>query len=437
MGGALTLPPLPPLAAGARVWVGYSGGSDSTALLDLLRRAAIPGLRAVHVNHGLQPAAEAWVRHCRRVCRQWGVPLRVLRVQVTADGHGPEAAARVARHAAIATLLRPQDLLVTAHHRDDQAETVLQRALRGTGIAGLGAMRVLEPYAGARLWRPLLQQSRSRLLAHARAAGLAWVDDPHNQQERYTRVFLRQRVLPLLQTHFPDAPARLAQLALHAQATEPLLAALAEADMASLRRGDGYAISGLLALEPERRRNLVYYAWRALGLQPADAGWHQRLEREVLRARVDAEPRLVHGDGEARRYRDSLYLMRRLPREPTEVLHWGRRRCLQLPAGCGALHASRVPPAGTQVRFGVPGARLRPAGSVRNRTLRQLWQAAGVPVWLRLRMPLVYLEDELMAAGGSWRSQRCEDLGLRFTWVHDLVGGALSGAGPDPVVSAD
>src|SRR3546814_5250315 len=135
---------LPPLAPRARVWVALSGGLDSTVLLHLLHEAGVPNLRAVHVHHGLQAAANGWVREVRRGCRALKVPLTVCRVQVDPrHAGGPEAAAREARYAAFKGLLRGGDLLVTAHHRDDQAETVLLRALRGTGIGGLAAMPAL------------------------------------------------------------------------------------------------------------------------------------------------------------------------------------------------------------------------------------------------------------------------------------------------------
>jgi tRNA(Ile)-lysidine synthase len=426
MGGALTLPPVPPLVSGARIWVGFSGGCDSTVLLDLLRRADVPGLRAVHVHHGLQAVADDWARHCRRVCRRWGVPLRVLRVHVIEDGHGPEAAARAARRAAIADLLRAGDLYVTAHHRDDQAETVLQRALRGTGIPGLGAMRELEAFGTAQLWRPLLDIPQRRLREYADATGLDWIEDPHNRELQYARVFLRRQVMPVLAAHFPDAAARLAQLAAHARDAESLLAALARIDAMALGEGGGYDIAGLLALAPERRRNLLYHAWRALGLASPQVDWYRRIEREVLRARAGAEPLLGHGDGEARRHRGRLYLMRRLPPPPESaaVLAWPRRRQLTLPPGCGELRASCAPPVGTEVRFGLHGVRLQPAGASRRRALGRLWQDAGVPVWVRLRTPLIFLDGEVLAAGNDWRTQRCIDLGLRFEWVHRLPGGS-------------
>lgn len=418
----------PPLGDRGRVWVGYSGGVDSTVLLHLLSRSTLAELRAVHVHHGLQPAADAWARHCRRVCRELGVPLRVLRVAVEPAGEGVEAAARAARYAAISRLLRPGDVLAVAHQRDDQAETVLFRALRGTGIAGLGAMREQEALGAAVLWRPLLGYPRSRVLRYAQEEGLRWIDDPHNEDPTLARSFLRQAVLPQLRRHFPAAGESLARLARHAQASERLLADLAQIDAAALMDRGGLDIGGLLKLEPQRRRNLLYHCWRDLGLHPPGEAWYARLEREVLGSRADAEPVLVHGGGEVRRYRGRLYLMAALAPAPQgERLSWPRRRrMLELPPDCGILRSRTAPPSGLTVRFGVRGERLRPAGSPHHRSLKNLCQEAGLPPWLRERMPLIEQEmngaAELLAVGGLWRSARAVELGLELAWDHSIPG---------------
>lgn len=420
---SLRLPSPPSLAPGGRLWIGYSGGGDSTVLLHLAAASGLQRVAAVHVHHGLQPAADDWVRHCRRQCRALGVPLRVLRVRVATDG-GVEAAARAARYTALAELLRPGDVFATAHHRDDQAETVLFRALRGTGIAGLGGMREREPLGAGVLWRPLLEVSRARLQAHARSHRLDWIEDPHNRDPRYARAFLRHAVLPQLGGHFPAPAESLARLAQHAQSAQRLLSTLADLDRERLEQRGGFDVAALVALEPERRDNLLYHAWRRLGLPPPDAGWYARIEREVLRARADGQPLLAHGAGEARRYRGRLYLLPRLPPAPApdSVLVWGRRRRVRLPPGCGSLGCTRVPPAGVTLRFARGGERLKPAGSRHSRTLKNLCQEAGLPPWVRSRMPLVWLGDELIAVAGDWRSERAVALGLAFTWTHALPG---------------
>lgn len=428
----LKLPP-PPVAAGRTLWLGYSGGADSGALLHALNQALKTPpkswprdlkLRAVHVHHGLQTAADEWAGRCEANCRQWQIPFQLLRVQVDQAGQGMEAAAREARYAALAALLERGDLLVTAHHLDDQAETVLFRSLRGTGIAGLGAMRELEPLAAGQLWRPLLATPRASLLAYALAQNLDFISDPHNEDTRLTRAFLRKDILPLLQQRFAAAE-NLARLARHAQTTESLLAELARQDAATLRTGAGLSVAGLLALTPERRRNLLHHQWRGLGLQPPDERWYARLESEVLSANTVATPVLAQSEVEARRYRDELVLMRRLPPppEPGTRLNWSSGSRIELPPGCGELLAERLPAGGVALAFGLVGLGLRPLGVDRTRSLRNLYQEAGLPVWVRQRIPLIFLGSELIAVGDRWRSAKAAALGLFVRWKHDLPGG--------------
>uniref|UniRef100_UPI000289E4C1 tRNA lysidine(34) synthetase TilS n=1 Tax=Halomonas sp. KM-1 TaxID=590061 RepID=UPI000289E4C1 len=199
---------------GRVVWVALSGGLDSSLLLTLAaqacRRHPRP-LYALHVHHGLQSAANGFERHCRRLASRLGVPLFVERVAVERDaGLGLEGAARKARYAAFARRVAPGETLLLAQHRDDQAETFLLAALRGSGVRGLAGMPAEREWQGRRLVRPLLTRSRSELEAEAARLGLRWVDDPSNTDEALDRNFLRGSVLPLLQSRWPQAATALA-----------------------------------------------------------------------------------------------------------------------------------------------------------------------------------------------------------------------------------
>ena len=425
---------MPELRRGARLWLAYSGGADSSALLHALAQRGTPRLTALHVHHGLQSAADAWARQCRAQCRALGVPFRLLRVQVNpGDPAGPEGAARAARYAALRSQMKAGDLLITAHHRDDQAETVLLRLLRGTGIAGLAAMRPLVVFAPGQLWRPLLDTPRAQLRAYALAQGLHWIEDPHNDDPRYARSFLRAEILPRLQQQWPQAAESRARAAQHAAQAQELLDEQAADDLkavgwaerdeiraddrrwAALRSAHpALSVSGLLTLSAGRRANALRHWLSQRNFQAPSSDLLERLEREVLRARADASP-LLHGETyEFRRYRDSLCVMAPLPPAPQNVLAWDGRGRLPLPPGCGELVSSARTRQALTVRFARGGECLKPAGDPHTRTLKYLFQQAGVPPWQRVRMPLIYRGDELLSVAGLWSVTMTPRLRIRW-----------------------
>jgi tRNA(Ile)-lysidine synthase len=420
------------LPRGATVWAAFSGGLDSTVLLHLLKQAGLP-VKALHVNHNLQAAARGWVDHCRALSAQVGVPIYVLDVKVDAnDPDGPEAAARKARHAAFTSVMKPGDCLATAHHQDDQAETVLLRLLRGSGVAGLAAMRSLAPFPPGTLWRPLLRQNRASLREYAEAHRLPWVEDPHNLDPRYSRSFLRNDIFPRLRGRWPAAVEQLARAADHCADAVALLDELAQRDFRACvrraRRGapsPALSVQGLLALPRTRRNNLVRY-WAAIaGFELPSFEALSRLEREVLRARPDRAPCLAWGETELRRFRDALHLMRRLPPPPRGLgLEWDGRADLALPPGCGSLKLLRAATAELPLRiaFARGGERLKPAGSRYTRTLRNLFQEGAVPPWVRERMPLLLLDGSLAAAADRWQSAAFRRSRCRFRWEHGMAG---------------
>lgn len=418
MKSGLTLD-LPQPPGKGRLWVAYSGGLDSTVLLHRLAAEYRRRLHAVHIHHGLQAAADDWVRHCRANCRALRVPLTVVKVKVDA-GHaeGPEAAAREARYAAFKALMRKGDVLLTAHHQDDQAETVLLRLLRGAGLAGLSAMAEDRPFGPGRLWRPVLNIPRAQLLAYAHSQALRWIEDPHNQSERYARSYLRAEVLPRLARHWPQAAASLARTARLAGEAQEVLDERAAEDLAAVSvPGGALSRAGLQALSTPRRNNLLRHWLSQQGWQAPSAETLARVQGEVLEARADAQPVLNGGDYEFRRYRDQLFVMAPLPPPPGPgELAW-TRGTLRLPAGCGALKSRKPLPKGLRVCFGRTGASLRLGAH--SRSLKNLFQEAGVPPWVRVRMPLIYREGRLVAVGDRWTAA---DAGLSLVWTRDLPG---------------
>ncbi len=401
--------PVPATPKGARIWLAFSGGLDSTVLLHLLHAQGVQGLQALHIHHGLQDTADAWAKQCQAQCRKLHVSCEVLHVKIDpADPAGPEAAARAVRYDALRSRMSPGDVLVTAHHRDDQAETVLLRLLRGAGVAGLAAMRPLTHFAPGVLWRPLLQTPRAEILAYAKSRKLKWIEDPHNHAPRYARSFLRQDILPRLREHWPQTDLSLARAAEHCAEASSLLDELALQDLLILRQDETLSVTALQSLAAPRRRNALRYWLAERGFEAPAAAMLQRLEREVLQARIDAQPLLHCGGYEFRRYRDQLHVMPPLPPAPGAVeLSWDGRGDLLLPAGCGVLQSNsrKALPESLVVRFPRGGETLRTGGALRTRTLKNLFQEAAVPQWQRLRTPLIYAEGRLVSVADRWLSK--------------------------------
>ncbi len=397
--------------------VAYSGGLDSHVLLHALAQLRpVSGftLRAVHVHHGLQTVADDWAGHCQQVCAGLDVPYVVEHIQV--DGvadEGLEAAARRARYACLARLLAPGEVLLTAHHQDDQAETLLLQLVRGTGVHGLAGMPPLAPFAAGFHARPLLVFPRAGLERYAREQGLSWVEDPSNRALELGRNLIRHRILPLLRERWPTASRQLAQAARHASEAVALLDELARSDLATCARDDGLQVSAIQRLSPARQRNLLRYWIRVRGFRVPSTK-----QLELLQTELGSEPRTRHAairwrGAELRRHRDTLVLRTDTapPAMAGEVAWDGTTPLLLPPIGRllrlvpvhgRGLARARLDGAAFSVRFRRGGEICRLPGRDHHHKLKKLLQEAGVPPWEREQLPLLYVHDTLAAIGDRW-----------------------------------
>ena len=273
--------------------VALSGGVDSTALLAALAagRAKSVRLRALHVDHGLHPASKQWAQHCRALARALHVPLKVLTTKVERQpGESLEAAARETRYRLLAGALQPGEVLLAAHHSDDQLETVLLQLFRGSGLPGLAAMPALAPFAKGWLARPLLSRSRAELEAWVRQQGLSWIDDDSNADERLDRNYLRLRVLPLIRERWPGAPTAVSRSARHAAEAQGLLDLLARGDVERACYGELLSVKALRALPPDRRHNALRFWITRAGYLAPDTRRLVEIGGALLDARPDANP---------------------------------------------------------------------------------------------------------------------------------------------------
>ena len=408
--------------------VGYSGGADSTALLHLLHGIASvreAGLRAIHVHHGLSAEADRWAEHCRRFCDSLGVPLTVLRAQVDRGSGGLEAAARKARHAAFGSVVGADEILATAHHRDDQTETFLLRALRASGPDALGAMRPLRRFGRCWLWRPLLGIPRSALLDYAARTGLAWIEDPSNDDTDLDRNFLRHRVLPLLRERWPQADAAFALSAALCAEAGNLLDNEDAAALAQARSADPHALRvDALASLPAARRARALRRWIAeLGLPPLPAQGVARIGQDLMAAAADGNAAFAWSGAVVRRWRGILHADRQYPALPGDwETVWDGSSPLPLPGGGElALEGATAFDRALRAHARRGGERIVLPGRGHSHALKHALQALAVPPWERIRLPLLSEGETVHAAGDLLYSAEFDawlrGRGARLVWT--------------------
>ncbi|MCW8277531.1 tRNA lysidine(34) synthetase TilS [Pseudomonas sp. PCH199] len=420
----------------ATTWrIAFSGGLDSTVLLHLLSHLAktesLPALSAIHVHHGLQAVADAWPEHCQSVCEGLGVPLRVIRVQVQ-SGASLERAAREARYAALIEVTQVNEVLLTAQHRDDQAETLLFRLLRGAGVRGLSGMPRQRPLGGGHLLRPLLDVTRAELEAYAAEHQLSWIEDPSNQDRQFSRNFLRHQVFPVLSARWPQAMATMARSAAHLSEAQGLLDELAQIDLSQARTTSEFDWLGLPSLElaslenlsTARQRNALSHWLESLTRLPDSDHWSGW---ENLRdATVDARPIWRLADGELHRAGGRVWWLSGswLRTSPAAGTWPDPSLPLTLPDNGVLKITGRIADGPLQIRYREGGEVMELPGRG-HRDLKRLLNESGVPLFVRGRLPLLFKDGQLLAvanvpgldggAAGGWSLQwkpLSEDQGL-------------------------
>lgn len=394
--------------------VAYSGGVDSHVLLHLCACAGLT-VRAVHIHHGLQTQADAWLHHCQIQCEQLQLAFESRKVDASAKpGESPEAAARDARYRAIDEVLQDNEVLLLGQHKNDQAETVLLQLLRGAGPAGLSAMSEQSVTArGNTILRPLLSCTRDEIEQYALQHKLSWVEDPSNQDESYRRNALRQSVMPELLKHWSDAANQLAQVANQQQQTRTLIDELARIDLATViaQQPRQIDIAWLQRLPQSRQFNVLRYWLHKQNTKP-NQNCIEQILCSAVNASHDANPIVSWGQHEVRRFEQHLYLLDNhevlelndtyewLPTGPMNIAGL-QQQLLVSDNIIGGLNPDLLKQP-LQVRFRQGGESLQPQGRAQHQSLKKLFQSAQIPTWQRQRIPLIYHEDSLIAVCGYW-----------------------------------
>lgn len=402
-----------------QILVGFSGGIDSTVLLHALYQIKnnlnpLLQIRAIHIHHGLNTKADEWEKHCASLCKEWSVPFICQNVQVDPTHSGIEAAARDARYQAYRDELHENEIIVTAQHQDDQAETFMLALKRGSGPTGLSSMPQITPFkatiGNTYLLRPLLSIPREKLEEYMQENQLPWVEDDSNQNDKYDRNFLRLHIMPLLTERWPHFSSAVSRSAALCGEQETLLDELLQDSLDEMMDyHGGLFIDSLNSCSPAKRNALIR-RWVGLHQLPMPPfNQLQRIWQEVALARQDAEPVCRLGDVEIRRYQGALWIVRRITRLTNKQYDWDYPNLFTLPESLGQLEImhgqGQIRPPNEHekvtVRFGLQGT-INIVGRTHSRSSKKIWQELGIAPWMRERTPLIYYNDELIAAVGSF-----------------------------------
>lgn len=420
---------------GSSISVGLSGGVDSVVLLHLLAQLSPRfswHVSALHVHHGISSHADSWAAFCAELCVSYAIPLQVERVDISPlRAMGIEAAARQLRHAALAR--QKVDFIALAHHRDDQAETLLLQLLRGAGVRGASAMPVLKPgHDSPSLLRPLLNIERSELEAYARLHELRWVEDDSNEDVSYPRNFLRHRVLPVLAQRFPAYRTTLARSARHFAEAAGLLDELAAQDAIGAINDERLSVAVLRELSGARGKNLLRYFLAARGAPIPDATRLAEMLRQLCEAGEGAQIRITWQGWQLRCYHERAYALPETLPAADFSINWQGETEINLPASHGVLHFERVTGQGlslAKLQQGVVTIRSRRGSeSIQldltrpRQRLRNMLPQQGVPPWRRELLPLLFCGEDLIfvpdVATATAYAAQADEAGVLVSWQY-------------------
>ncbi|GGI80217.1 tRNA lysidine(34) synthetase TilS [Legionella impletisoli] len=414
------------LAQCNQLYVGFSGGLDSTVLLHALSKESslFKKLVAVHVNHGISPHASSWQQDCKQTAESLQIPFMAFKPDFSRNANLEENA-RIARLQVFSSLIKKNDALILAHHRDDQAETLLLNLFRGAGIDGMTAMPAEKPFGKGVLFRPLLQLTRKQLETYATEHHLSWIQDESNLDLDYSRNFIRHQIMPLLTTKWPSVVSNLNRTSLHCQEAKYLLNDLAwlDAKEQSLEN-PVLSLDTLKHLSQARLTNVIRTWLRMNGVRLFSTKRFQILLNDLVFSRTSANPSFTWDNVVLKRYHRSLYL---LPAKSTSVpkyIEWVHFPSALAIKGIGWLQASATEEGLCIPKESVIEVRFRQGGETfkwhkQTKSLKKLWQEWNVPPWQRDAIPLLYVNGQLAAVVGFAVSDDFYSQGL--AWSLELI----------------
>lgn len=406
-------PAIADLPGTGRILIAFSGGPDSVCLAALIAQSRLERpVACIHVDHQLDPDSHRRARRAERIARNLGLDCRIVLARPT-DLNGPEASARHARYQALADALAPGDVLLTAHHADDQAETILLRLLRGSGPDGLAGIPAQRRFARGWIARPLLEQSRGAIMAWLQTEGLDWVEDPANEDRRFDRNALRHDIMPLLTRRWPGVERAIRRSGVLSRGASEALAELAAADLGlCMDSNQRIELACLMNLSTYRQASAIRRWCIDSGAPPPPGPRLDELLSQIRRASIDRCPELRWKDYILRAWGGLLWLDATIDIPEDWAAQWRGDKPLSLPGPLGCLRLEAASPVSLdriEVRLGSSGESLVLPGRRHGCLVKELMRKAGIPPWQRVLWPRLWRGDQLLAVGGRWLTAAFRD----------------------------
>ena len=418
--------------------IAFSGGMDSTVLLHVMKNIIDEKsqIRAIHINHNIVDNSKVWTRTCKSICKNFGIDIEIISLEVTHNGYGLEAAARDERYKKLKEILYENEYLLTAHHEEDQMETVFLRMARGTGLDGLQGINEKYSFGEGIIFRPMLEVSKTSVMDYAKEHQLKWVEDSSNQDTHFDRNFLRKKIIPQFRERWPSIASSVSRLSQLSAQNIKILNQIAEEDIGPIANMNELPLAKLLDKSFERANNMLRYIILANGMSIPSMKTLQDGLKEMLDPETDKSV-IAWKDYCIRKYKNHLYFLSNSDLEPNKVdvrIPWEIGKTVNLGENIGTIEATFIHGDGLSIEkcknkltisYRQGGELIKPIGHRINKSLKNLFQENQILPWMRDKIPLIYYQDELVSVADLWFNQNYvasqNEAGFVVNWHKKMI----------------